>query len=108
MRTRRGTLIERLDVTMTPLGARRLARFLAYPLLDAARIGARQDAVAWLFDRDRLRASPFDEVAPGLQLTFSAGVTGCLGQGDIDSAIERADQAMYRAKEAGRDRTEAS
>ena len=57
--------------------------------------------------RDRLRASPFNEVAPGLQLTFSAGVTGCLGQGDIDSAIERADQAMYRAKEAGRDRTEA-
>jgi len=58
--------------------------------------------------RDRLRASPFNEVAPGLQLTFSAGVTGCLGQGDIDSAIERADHAMYRAKQAGRDRTEAS
>ncbi|WP_338416137.1 GGDEF domain-containing protein [uncultured Sphaerotilus sp.] len=58
--------------------------------------------------RDRLRSTPFDEVAPGLLLTFSAGVTGCLGQGDIDSAIERADQAMYRAKEAGRDRTESS
>ena len=58
--------------------------------------------------RDRLQATPFDEVAPGLTLTFSAGVTGCLGQGDTDSAIERADQAMYRAKEAGRDRTEAS
>ncbi|MEX8494954.1 GGDEF domain-containing protein [Sphaerotilus sp.] len=58
--------------------------------------------------RNRLRASPFDEVASGLRLTFSAGVTGCLGQGDIDSAIERADQAMYRAKDAGRDRTEAS
>jgi diguanylate cyclase (GGDEF)-like protein len=58
--------------------------------------------------RERLRASPFGEVAPGLQLTFSAGVTGCLGQGDIDSAIERADQAMYRAKQAGRDRIEAS
>lgn len=58
--------------------------------------------------RDRLRASPFNEVAPGLQLTFSAGVTGCLGQGDIDSAIERADQAMYRAKQAGRDRAETS
>ena len=43
-----------------------------------------------------------------LSLTFSAGVTGCLGQGDIDSAIERADQAMYRAKQAGRDRIEAS
>ena len=58
--------------------------------------------------RERLRATPFDEVAPGLSLTFSAGVTGCLGQGDIDSAIERADQAMYRAKQAGRDRTELS
>lgn len=58
--------------------------------------------------RERLRLSPFDEVAPGLQLTFSAGVTGCLGQGDIESAIERADQAMYRAKQAGRDRVETS
>jgi diguanylate cyclase (GGDEF)-like protein len=57
---------------------------------------------------ERLRQTPFDEVAPGLSITFSAGVTGCLGQGDIESAIERADQAMYRAKEAGRDRIEAS
>ena len=63
-RTRRGTLIERLDLTMTPLGARRLARFLAYPLLDAARIGARQEAVAWLFDRDRLRAQLRDRTRP--------------------------------------------
>jgi diguanylate cyclase (GGDEF)-like protein len=58
--------------------------------------------------RECLRVAPFDEVAPGLQLTFSAGVTGCLGQGDIESAIERADQAMYRAKQAGRDRAEVS
>ena len=63
-RTRRGTLIERLDLTMTPLGARRLARFLAYPLLDAVQIGARQDAVAWLFDRDRLRAQLRDRARP--------------------------------------------
>jgi diguanylate cyclase (GGDEF)-like protein len=58
--------------------------------------------------RECLRVAPFDEVAPGLQLTFSAGVTGCLGHGDIESAIERADQAMYRAKRAGRDRAEVS
>ena len=58
--------------------------------------------------RERLRLSPFDEVTPGLRLTFSAGVTGCLGQGDIESAIERADQAMYRAKRAGRDRVAVS
>jgi DNA mismatch repair protein MutS len=55
-RSRRGTLIERLDETVTPLGARRLARHLAYPLLDPVAIRARQDAVAWLFARDRLRA----------------------------------------------------
>jgi diguanylate cyclase (GGDEF)-like protein len=58
--------------------------------------------------RERLRQTPFDEVTPGLRITFSAGITGCLGQGDIDSAIERADQAMYRAKQAGRDRAELS
>jgi DNA mismatch repair protein MutS len=55
-RSRSGTLIERLDETVTPLGARRLARHLAYPLLDPVAIRARQDAVAWLFERDRLRA----------------------------------------------------
>jgi DNA mismatch repair protein MutS len=55
-RSRRGTLIERIDATMSPLGARRLARWLAYPLLDAEAIRARQDAVAWLAERDRLRA----------------------------------------------------
>ncbi len=55
-RSRRGTLLERLDRTRTPLGARRLARWLAYPLVDPVRIAARQDAVAWLTERDRLRA----------------------------------------------------
>ena len=55
-RTRRGTLIERLDATQTALGARRIARWLARPLLDPAEIAARQDAVAWLAQRDRLRA----------------------------------------------------
>ena len=51
-----GTLLERIDCTETPLGARRLARWAAYPLLDPARISARQDAVATFFDRDRPRA----------------------------------------------------
>jgi DNA mismatch repair protein MutS len=55
-RSRRGTLVERLDATQTALGARRLARWLARPLLDPAEIAARQDAVAWLAERDRLRA----------------------------------------------------
>jgi DNA mismatch repair protein MutS len=54
--SRRRTLIERIDRTATPLGARRLARWLAYPLLDPAAIAERQAAVAWLAGRDRPRA----------------------------------------------------
>jgi DNA mismatch repair protein MutS len=55
-RSRRGTLLERIDETVTPMGARRLARWLAWPLLEPAAIHARQDALAWLAERDRLRA----------------------------------------------------
>jgi DNA mismatch repair protein MutS len=55
-RSRRGTLIERIDETITALGARRLAHWLAYPLLAPAAIRARQHGVAWLAERDRARA----------------------------------------------------
>jgi DNA mismatch repair protein MutS len=55
-RSRRGTLIERIDATQTPLGARRLARWLAYPLCKVAAIRRRQDGVAALAERDRARA----------------------------------------------------
>ena len=49
------TLLSRIDRTVTPLGARRIARWLAYPLLDPAAIAARQDAVAHFVSRDRPR-----------------------------------------------------
>jgi DNA mismatch repair protein MutS len=54
--SRQRTLIERIDRTATALGARRLARWLAYPLLDPGAITERQRAIAWLVDRDRPRA----------------------------------------------------
>jgi len=54
--SRRGTLIERLDETRTPLGARRLVHWVAYPLCDPQAIRHRQDAVEWLAARDRPRA----------------------------------------------------
>jgi DNA mismatch repair protein MutS len=62
--SRRRTLIERIDRTRTPLGARRLGRWLAYPLLDPGAIAARQDAVAWLAERDRPRARLREALAP--------------------------------------------
>jgi DNA mismatch repair protein MutS len=55
-RGRGGTLIEQVDRSVTALGARRLARWMAYPLLDVAAIRERQDAVAFLAERDRPRA----------------------------------------------------
>ncbi len=63
-RSRRGTLLERLDLTVTPLGARRLARWVGYPLLDPAAIGERQDAVARLAEDDRRRARLREALAP--------------------------------------------
>ena len=37
-------------------------------------------------------------------ITLSAGLTSWDGVEDITSLIERADQALYRAKESGRNR----
>jgi DNA mismatch repair protein MutS len=58
------TLIDRLDLSMTALGARRLARWLAYPLIDIEAIRQRQDAVASLSARDRLRLRLRDALKP--------------------------------------------
>ncbi len=61
---RRRTLIEQLDRSVTPLGARRLARWLAYPLLAPEAIRARQNALAFLAERDRPRARLRDALRP--------------------------------------------
>jgi DNA mismatch repair protein MutS len=54
--SRQRTLLERLDQATTPLGGRRLARWIKYPLVDPEQVTRRQDAVAFLVDRDRPRA----------------------------------------------------
>ncbi|HWI10499.1 MAG TPA: GGDEF domain-containing protein [Burkholderiaceae bacterium] len=58
--------------------------------------------------REALRHVSFDDVAPGLVVTFSAGVAECAGERDLEAAIARADAAMYEAKRAGRDRVTAA
>jgi DNA mismatch repair protein MutS len=55
-RGRRGTLLSLVDRTRTGLGARRLARWIAYPLRAPDSIARRQEGVAWLADADRVRA----------------------------------------------------
>lgn len=58
---------------------------------------------------ERMRAGlaqvSFDDVAAGLRQTFSAGLAVCQPGESIETVIELADQAMYRAKQAGRNCT---
>lgn len=58
--------------------------------------------------RKALRRTNFDDIAPGLAVSFSAGVSECAGERDLEPAIARADAAMYEAKRSGRDRAVAS
>lgn len=56
--------------------------------------------------RTQLSSEPFvSGQAPTFVIAFSCGVAACLVQHDIEAAIERADQAMYRAKTSGRNRS---
>ncbi len=54
-RDRRGSLLSVLDQTQTPMGARRLAAWLASPLRDLPTIELRQGAVAELLSDNRFR-----------------------------------------------------
>lgn len=54
-RTRRGTLIGVLDRTMTPMGGRKLKRWLSYPMLNAEVITQRLDAVQELVSQGEVR-----------------------------------------------------
>lgn len=52
----RGTLLSVLDFTVTSMGGRKLREWLLNPLMDAAEIERRLDAVAWLKEDHRLRS----------------------------------------------------
>ena len=54
-RTRKGSLLEVLDDTVTPMGGRMLKRWLGSPLMDVKKIETRLDAVAELKERDLQR-----------------------------------------------------
>ncbi len=71
---RAGSLLAAIDGTRTPMGARLLRRRLGRPLTDVDEIRRRLDAVAWCYERGRLRA----------------GLLSALGRtGDLERAITR-------------------
>jgi len=95
--SRIGSLLAVLDETLTPIGARNLANWIVYPLLDLKAIGERHDAVEELFESDlggamadalrrigdlermtgrigSLRASPRDLLRLGQALTATAAL----------------------------------
>src|SRR5207302_716140 len=83
---RRGSLLWVLDQTASPMGARRLRDWLLYPLLDAAAIGRRLDAVEELVDAVELRASVRAGLAGIGDLERLAGRVGARTAGPRDLA----------------------
>ena len=56
--------------------------------------------------RSAIAARPFDHVGRVVPVTLSAGVATYAAGSTLDSLLQRADQAMYRAKQGGRNRVE--
>ncbi|HEX4951693.1 MAG TPA: DNA mismatch repair protein MutS [Blastocatellia bacterium] len=50
-----GSLVNTIDLTLTPMGGRLLRRWLRYPLLNVTEIRARQDAVEWFVKKASAR-----------------------------------------------------
>jgi DNA mismatch repair protein MutS len=71
-----GTLLDVIDETLTPMGARLLRGWVLRPLLSLPRIQARQEAIAALVDADALRGRLRGELAGVKDLERSAGKLG--------------------------------
>jgi diguanylate cyclase (GGDEF)-like protein len=58
--------------------------------------------------RDAVERHDWDQLAPGLRLTMSAGVAAGQPGEAVERTLSRADQALYAAKHAGRNCVQAS
>ncbi|WP_432697044.1 GGDEF domain-containing protein [Marinobacterium sp. YM272] len=56
--------------------------------------------------KDAVAGSPFNFRGEPVQVTASVGVSEVRGGDSVDSIFSRADQALYQAKESGRDRVQ--
>lgn len=58
--------------------------------------------------REAINGAAMSSTVPPLRITFSSGLTEQRYEESLDQSIERADQALYRAKHGGRNRTVAA
>lgn len=70
-------------------------------LMPATTLAAAQRPIEKL--RQRVRRHPWQELAPALSVTLSAGSTECLFTDTLDSALARLDRALQRARQRGVD-----
>ncbi|MBK6870409.1 MAG: diguanylate cyclase [Kineosporiaceae bacterium] len=66
--------------------------------------GTDLDGAVLLLDRLRQKVTASVELSDGTPVTFSAGVVNAPGGVELDRVIGAADQLLYEAKQAGRDR----
>lgn len=78
-------LIDVLDATANPMGARLLRRWLAMPLLDPQALSRRHDAVAWALDHPEPAARSAAVLAelPDLERMATRLATGRMGPRDL-------------------------
>lgn len=63
-----GSLVATIDLTITPMGGRRLRRWLRHPLLDLVELRARQEAVDWFWKRAEVREKLRDALTEVLDI----------------------------------------
>jgi DNA mismatch repair protein MutS len=97
--SRDGSLLDKIDRTVTPMGARLLHEWLVSPLTDRSAITARQDAIAELLGNDGLRRDLRDALAdvPDLQRLTARVGTGRASPRDL-GAVGRALKLLPKIK----------
>ena len=105
--TKKGSLLAVLDQTRTAAGARTLASWLLYPLLDIEAIHRRQDAIEELFDADLGGAitSALGRIGDlermvGRVASLKAGPRDCLKLGQALDAVGELKQAFSAMRSA--------